>query len=1120
MQIRKRLLALFLSVATIFTCTPYAAMAADDDEWSATGQFGETANNKNLKTYTEASHYACVTTERAGRGGIALIPKNIYREILSIDVADSAAPAAGGNVYVEVDYYDEHANGMFMIRYNSAEEKMKQTRIIYTKGENKWKTAGFVLYAPTFRTDTCLGDFIITTSNGNQQSIKDIVIGGVRVKNLDTMSSSDVNIKFSKDPRNYYEGEQLEFTVDFKNKVAEKYDLDLTIEVIDNYDKLVATYEDKVSLNPMKTTSKTFTPEFGYYGRHWLIITGRNEELGYEVQARKEFTYSVKSEYMNDRFGTITHIGFNQIERDPDIIYPMMVNAGIGWSRDEIRWAEVEKTKGVYELMPHHESLVNRANHYGIELLLIYGNGNELYAGAGNAGTSAWHNGYPTTPEGYEAFGNYIYNLIKLLDGRVKHFEYWNEYGWGGADYDKYPAFAKAMYEATMRADPEAYTVGICSAGTGAELIDLIFPLGSGKHMDDVSYHFYTPGDPYSSGVLDNSIKVREALEKHEDGKDKKVWLTEMGGSSVNNSYNDLAHFMVKEYALHYQKTMVEKMFVYDFADDGVDNTYDEHHFGITEHFRPSYENRFLAKPSYITIANLNDKLGTPIHKETLMFNDDITQVYHYERTQDGQDVAIAWSQKENEVISLDFGSKVEIYDTVGNLIETSGEDGQCTLSLGSRPVLIVGEFEKVKEGKPAVVFSETNLQSPERDKASVTIYKTSVEPMTVEVGELPEDSTVKVLNQPKFNGKIANLELEFNGSIGGVEEIPVTVTTESGYVAYDGVIRVEYVEGLKVSGRSHMYRDDDPKHWKLALDIVSNYREKDLTATLDIIEPKVLAQKNIKLGKLTKGENHVEFHLHSLNQFSSYLLKAKIKLENGEEEMVEFPIDFAVAYKAKEPPKIDGILDEGEWDNRGIIVSNLEDQVVILEPEGYFIQPWRGVNDLSSKAWIQWDEDNIYMAYEVTDDVHHQPYDGGLVWNADSVQIGVAFVRTRESRYLPEGAPASSYTEIGFALSDDNKPTLYKYSVEEGAPWSLDNSEVSIKRAGNKAYYELRLAWEDILVPNIEIKENMEICYSFLVNDSDRNGRRGWIEFGAGIGMVKSVLDMARIRLMSGDLN
>jgi len=55
---------------------------------------------------------------------------------------------------------------------------------------------------------------------------------------------------------------------------------------------------------------------------------------------------------------------------------------------------------------------------------------------------------------------------------------------------------------------------------------------------------------------------------------------------------------------------------------------------------------------------------------------------------------------------------------------------------------------------------------------------------------------------------------------------------------------------------------------------------------------------------------------------------------------------------------------------------------------------------------------------------------------------------------------------------------------------------------------------------PGTEIKENMEICYSFLVNDSDRNGRRGWIEFGAGIGMVKSVLDMARIRLMSGDLN
>ena len=58
-------------------------------------------------------------------------------------------------------------------------------------------------------------------------------------------------------------------------------------------------------------------------------------------------------------------------------------------------------------------------------------------------------------------------------------------------------------------------------------------------------------------------------------------------------------------------------------------------------------------------------------------------------------------------------------------------------------------------------------------------------------------------------------------------------------------------------------------------------------------------------------------------------------------------------------------------------------------------------------------------------------------------------------------------------------------------------------------------MPWSEGVPEGAEIKENVEIGYSMLVNDNDNAGRRGWIEFGAGIGVYKDSSEFARIRLV-----
>jgi uncharacterized protein (TIGR01370 family) len=80
-------------------------------------------------------------------------------------------------------------------------------------------------------------------------------------------------------------------------------------------------------------------------------------------------------------------------------------------------------------------------------------------------------------------------------------------------------------------------------------------------------------------------------------------------------------------------------------------------------------------------------------------------------------------------------------------------------------------------------------------------------------------------------------------------------------------------------------------------------------------------------------------------------------------------------------PPAIDGDL--SEWKNLPCIDLNTREQVSFGEPAA-----WGGPDDLSARACYGWDKENIYIGFNINDDLIVQKYTGANLWKGDHVEL------------------------------------------------------------------------------------------------------------------------------------
>jgi len=198
--------------------------------------------------------------------------------------------------------------------------------------------------------------------------------------------------------------------------------------------------------------------------------------------------------------------------------------------------------------------------------------------------------------------------------------------------------------------------------------------------------------------------------------------------------------------------------------------------------------------------------------------------------------------------------------------------------------------------------------------------------------------------------------------------------------------------------------------------------------------------------------------------------------------------------------PTIDGDL--SEWTSSDTIGMGRAEQV--------HDKVWRGPTDLSAYAYLRWDEQFLYLACAVTDDIFFQPYSATDFLKGDSVLFAVS-----GERQIPPAASGygPSDHEFGIGLLDGTHPVLARFAGPAGTRiGTLARGVVAAKRVGSRIFYEAAIPWSE-LVP-LRAKEGTVMGFAILVNDNDGKGK-GYISWGDGLAGEKRPLLFPPVKLV-----
>ena len=107
--------------------------------------------------------------------------------------------------------------------------------------------------------------------------------------------------------------------------------------------------------------------------------------------------------------------------------------------------------------------------------------------------------------------------------------------------------------------------------------------------------------------------------------------------------------------------------------------------------------------------------------------------------------------------------------------------------------------------------------------------------------------------------------------------------------------------------------------------------------------------------------------------------------------------------------PKIDGNLKD--WDLGALTPAVLDTKEQIFPGAAQGAKAWTGPKDSSGEFYVQWDDNNVYIAAVMKDDKLSNQKTGGAIWNADTIEV---FFSTPNAV-----APHAEHYQYGFDVKD-----------------------------------------------------------------------------------------------------
>lgn len=914
--------------------------------------------------------------------------------------------------------------------------------------------------------------------------------------------------------------------------------------VVENEEKgTVSTDSREISFSADEAKEIKIEPPIDEYGLYKLHLTakykreGSDREYEYKRTLKFSYVYSCDDGEYSDILGFSTHHTRTDEKYMDEYIRIYKMTGSASW-RDAEQWDNVEKTKGNFTFQNKTwmawDAFKGTANnnihsiHFGNKLYIeqVDSNGNPIAANVRIA---------PKNQKEFEAYGKYASEIAKIgvQTGAFDWIEFWNEFDGSfntnheGADVGV--AMQKEMYEQSKAVAPSIKVIGIGGSGYALKgnynYLQDWFKLGGLKYSDAVSLHPYDRGQHFpSSEWLGYILDFKTDMQKFSDegyGDVCPIIFTEIGWSTATESPNQSHHptwsekiqaknplkliYMCKAYDL------AEIVNYYDFKEDGDNIADEESCFGIVADNTNS-EGPLLAKPAYASICALNKLTygGTEFVGKAEYDEEFMKAAYCLKRTRDGKNIAIAWSDNENDTFSLNLGCEnVNVYDMYGNKIEVlHSNDGVFDIGVSNDLAFIEGNFQSFEKADGVITQEKSVLTATRNDILTLEISDKNLKNYTIKTDYNGDNFTYlggETLEE--CNGK-----LQFKTSPTANGEYPINVMLYDGdeckYISHN---LVKIKDPISVAVNSRQYSETNSNHWELEVAVTNNSNVSNVTGYSELTSPvdfaeyaKVIEFKELEPTKTKK----MYFQLPEMLRKRTQTILGDVTLDYGEVVQFEQGLDFTSMWKTENPPKIDGVADDNEW-SASCVAADKEENINYVT--GTRIKTWTGKDDLSlSAAKFMWDDDYFYLLAVVKDDIHVKTTDAVNLWRYDSLQFGIE----DEYRNVPNRAQYP-FTEIGISETSTG-PVVYRYSGAKGkAEQELTEvCEVAVGRENGVTTYEAKIPWDELFEEGYEVDQSYIYGFSMLINDNDTTGRWGWTQYNGGIGLNKSAREFGQMRV------
>lgn len=407
--------------------------------------------------------------------------------------------------------------------------------------------------------------------------------------------------------------------------------------------------------------------------------------------------------------GTSAHFESGKTEVEGFLVRSAQL--GTNTFRTDLHWGSIEQTKGRLAfpaaLAPLERAILATAAAGGAPLLIL-DYGNPFYDGGS----------FPLSDEAQAAFVRYVEFVVRRYQGKVRHYEVWNEWNIGlatghpvpytypGSARD-YARLLKKVYRAIKGIDPDAVVIAGAVANRDATWLQEM-TAAADHHYDGISVHPYNYSARGASRSPEEAIawvrQLRPNLPAAADGQPPLLFLTEMGWPNDAGQHGTdtetTAAWLARLYFLAKASGDIGGVWWYDYQDDGTEPLDPEHNFGLVTR-------RGAPKPAFFAMADVA-RLLVPVGPASSITLPQGLQAVRIGR-QDGASVTLAlWSTRdggEGNGIILEAGgasralriAPVRASDGApATLLRVGQGVPDQTVLLGTRPVLISGDLRQM----------------------------------------------------------------------------------------------------------------------------------------------------------------------------------------------------------------------------------------------------------------------------------------------------------------------------------------------------------------------------------------------------------------------------------------